>query len=67
MPACNLGLISTRGEVVVLVDSPLRPTDAIKWKQTANNKGSVKYLINTEEHSDHWRALPFYLALWFPL
>lgn len=50
--ACNLGLITTK-EGNVLIDTPMRPTDAVKWKDEVSKKGDVRYLINTEEHPDH--------------
>lgn len=59
MHACNLGLITTK-EGVVLVDTPLRPTDAVKWRNEASRKGEIRYLINTEEHEDHWQTTWFF-------
>lgn len=50
--ACNLGLITTK-EGNVLIDTPMRPTDAIKWRDEVDKKGDVRYLVNTEEHPDH--------------
>ena len=52
MFACNLGLITTK-EGNILIDTPMRPTDAVKWRDEAGKKGEVRYLINTEEHPDH--------------
>lgn len=50
--ACNVGLITTENGNI-LVDSPMRPSDAVKWKNEISDRGKVKYLINTEEHPDH--------------
>jgi cyclase len=50
--ACNLGLITTR-EGIVLIDVPLAPSDAVKWRDEVAKKGELRYLINTEEHADH--------------
>lgn len=58
MLACNLGLITTK-DGIVLVDSPLKPTDAMKWKVEALKKGTIRYVINTEEHADHWLGTGF--------
>lgn len=55
---CNVGLITTK-EGNVLVDSPIRPTDAVKWRDEVLKKGKVQYLINTEEHPDHWLGTRF--------
>jgi cyclase len=56
--ACNLGLITTNAGNV-LIDSPLDPVDAVRWRQEAEKKGDVKYLINTEEHPDHFQTSDF--------
>jgi len=50
--ACNLGLITTK-EGIVLVDVPIGPSDAVKWREEALKRGNLRYLINTEEHADH--------------
>lgn len=57
--ACNLGLITTR-EGILLIDTPMRPTDAIKWRNDVLKKGEVKYLVNTEEHPDHTACSSFF-------
>jgi cyclase len=36
-----------------MIDSPLVPANAVKWRNTAKEKGRVLYLINTEFHADH--------------
>ncbi len=59
MPACNLGLITTK-EGVVMIDTPMRPTDAMRWRDEVSKKGSIRYLINTEEHADHWQGSYFF-------
>jgi glyoxylase-like metal-dependent hydrolase (beta-lactamase superfamily II) len=48
----NNSIISTR-EGLVLIDSPHRPTDAMRWRRTAAAMGDVAYLINTDHHIDH--------------
>lgn len=50
--ACNLGLITTKNGIV-LIDTPIKPSDALKWKDEAGKRGIVRYLINTENHRDH--------------
>lgn len=45
--------IITTPEGVVLIDSPHRPSDAIKWRRLAESCGEVIYLFNTDHHIDH--------------
>ena len=59
MTACNLGFVTTK-EGVVMIDTPMRPTDAVKWRDEASKKGEIRYLINTEEHPDHWQSSHFF-------
>lgn len=59
MPACNLGFVVTK-QGVVMIDTPMRPTDAMKWRDEASKKGEIRYLINTEEHPDHWQGSYFF-------
>ena len=49
----NVGCIVTSGGLV-MIDTPHNPSDAIKWKKEVESKGTVKYLINTESHEDHY-------------
>jgi len=49
---CNVSFVTT-SEGVVMVDTPMRPTEAVKWRQEIAQKGSIRYLINTEHHVDH--------------
>ncbi len=48
----NNSIVVTR-DGVVLIDSPHRPTDAIRWRRTAESCGRVAYLFNTDHHIDH--------------
>lgn len=59
MMACNVGFLTTR-DGIVLIDTPMKPTDAIKWRNEASSKGEIRYLINTEEHPDHWQGSFFF-------
>ncbi len=40
-------------EGLVLIDSPHRPTDAMRWRRVAQAAGEAVYLINTDHHIDH--------------
>ena len=59
MTACNVGFVTTKAGVV-MIDTPMRPTDAIKWRDEAAGKGKIEYIINTEEHADHWQTSYFF-------
>ena len=48
----NNGIVCT-DEGLVLVDSPHRPTDAVRWRRTAQAAGDAVFLINTDHHIDH--------------
>jgi cyclase len=43
-----------------MIDTPMRPNDAIKWRDEAARKGKIEYIINTEEHADHWQTSYFF-------
>jgi cyclase len=52
----NLGSnnsIITGSDGVILVDTPHRPTDAIRWAETATSFGPTRYVVNTDHHPDH--------------
>lgn len=56
---CNPGFITT-SEGIVMVDSPYRPSDAIRWREEIARRGKVLYLINTESHRDHITGNAFF-------
>jgi len=49
----NNGFITT-AEGVVMVDTPHRPSDSLKWREEVSIRGEVNYIINTEHHIDHF-------------
>ncbi len=59
MMACNIGFVTTR-DGLVLIDTPMKPSDAIRWRDEAKGRGEIRYLINTEEHPDHWQGSFFF-------
>ena len=59
MVACNVAFLVT-GDGVVVIDTPMRPTDAIKFRDEAAKRGEIKYVVNTEEHADHWQCSHFF-------
>lgn len=56
---CNPGFVVTR-EGVVMIDTPQLPADAIKWRDEIAKHGTVRYLINTEPHGDHFTGNYFF-------
>lgn len=62
MVACNVGFLVTKQGVVV-IDTPMRPTDIMKFRDEASKKGEIRYVINTEEHPDHWQGSYFFPGL----
>lgn len=49
---CNPAFIVT-SDGVVMVDTPMMPTDVVKWRTEINHRGKVLYIINTHHHPDH--------------
>jgi cyclase len=40
-------------EGLVLVDTPHRPSDALRWRRLVESLGPVEYLLQTDHHIDH--------------
>jgi len=54
-PKCrgsNWGFLVTSNGVVML-DTPMVPRTAVKWRSEIARKGEVRYIINTHHHVDH--------------
>ena len=49
---CNPGIIFTR-EGAILIDTPLPPEEAIRWREEVRKRGKILFIINTEHHIDH--------------
>jgi len=56
---CNPGFVVTK-EGVVMIDTPQMPADAIGWRDEISKHGTVRYLINTEPHGDHFSGNCFF-------
>jgi cyclase len=56
---CNVGFIVTASGVV-MIDTPMIPEDAIKWRDEIAAYGPVRYLINSEPHLDHFAGNHFF-------
>ncbi len=49
---CNSSFVVTAGGVVI-IDTPMVPAEAKKWREEAEKFGEIKYVINNEPHNDH--------------
>lgn len=49
---CNHSFVVTT-EGVVMIDTPMMPVDALKWREEIAKFGPVRYVVNTEPHIDH--------------
>jgi cyclase len=57
---CNFGYVTT-SDGIVMLDSPHKPSDALKLKaETAARRSPLRYIINTEPHGDHWTGNAFF-------
>jgi len=56
---CNHGFVTT-SDGIVMIDSPHKPSDALKWKAEIEKRGQLRYIINTEPHGDHWTGNAFF-------
>ena len=58
---CNHGFVTT-SDGIVMIDSPHKPSDALKLKAEIEKLGELRYIINTEPHGDHWTGNAFFDA-----
>ncbi len=49
---CNTGLLVT-SEGLAVIDTPMVPSEAKKWRQDISHLGEIRYVINNEPHPDH--------------
>ena len=56
---CNFGFVTT-SDGIVMIDSPHKPSDAMKLKAEIARRGRLRYIINTEPHGDHWTGNAFF-------
>jgi len=49
---CNSSFVVTTGGVV-MIDTPMVPAEAKKWRTEAEKYGAIRYVINNEPHNDH--------------
>jgi cyclase len=55
----NHGFVST-SEGIVLIDTPHKPSDALRLRAEIERRGRLRYIINTEPHGDHWTGNAFF-------
>ena len=58
---CNHGFVTT-SDGIVMIDSPHKPSNAMKLKAEIESRGQLRYIINTEPHGDHWTGNAFFDA-----
>ena len=58
---CNHGFVTT-SDGIVMIDSPHKPSDALKLKAELEERGKLRYIINTEPHGDHWTGNAYFDA-----
>jgi cyclase len=56
---CNYGFVTT-SDGVVMLDSPQKPSDAMRLKAAIERHGPLRYIVNTEPHGDHWTGNAFF-------
>jgi glyoxylase-like metal-dependent hydrolase (beta-lactamase superfamily II) len=57
----NHGYVTTSAGIV-LIDTPFKPSDALRLRAEIEAKGPLRYVINTEPHWDHWSSNRFFDA-----
>lgn len=62
LQGCNPGFVVTE-EGIVMIDAPQSPSEALKWREYMRRRGEIRYLINTEHHSDHVAGNFFFSAI----
>jgi cyclase len=55
----NHGFVMT-SDGIVLIDTPHKPSDALKLRAEIERRGRLRYIINTEPHGDHWTGNAFF-------
>jgi glyoxylase-like metal-dependent hydrolase (beta-lactamase superfamily II) len=55
----NHGIVTT-SDGVVLIDTPHKPSDAVRLRAEIERRGKLRYIINTEPHGDHWTGNVFF-------
>ena len=56
---CDFGFVTT-SDGIVLIDTPHKPSTAMRLKAEIEKRGQLQYIINTEPHGDHWTGNAFF-------
>jgi cyclase len=59
LKGANHGFVTT-SDGIVLIDTPHKPSDALRLKDEIGRRGALRYIINTEPHGDHWTGNAFF-------
>ncbi len=59
LKGANHGIVVT-SDGIVLIDTPHKPSDAVRLKTEIERRGRLRYIINTEPHGDHWTGNAFF-------
>ncbi|MGB7949277.1 MAG: MBL fold metallo-hydrolase [Candidatus Binatia bacterium] len=59
LKGANHGIVMT-SEGIVLIDTPHKPSDAVRLRAEIERRGRLRYIINTEPHGDHWTGNAFF-------
>jgi glyoxylase-like metal-dependent hydrolase (beta-lactamase superfamily II) len=55
----NHGIVAT-SDGIVMIDSPHKPSDALRLKADLERRGRLRYILNTEPHGDHWTGNAYF-------
>jgi len=59
LKGANHGFVTT-SDGIVLIDTPHKPSDALRLKDEIGRRGALRYIINTEPHGDHWTGNAYF-------
>src|SRR3989441_8413648 len=57
----NHGIVTT-SDGIVMIDSPHKPSDAMRLRADVERHGRLRYILNTEPHGDHWTGNAYFDA-----
>ncbi|MGH7340773.1 MAG: MBL fold metallo-hydrolase, partial [Candidatus Rokuibacteriota bacterium] len=57
----NHGLVTT-SDGIVLIDTPHKPSEALRLRADVERRGPLRYILTTEPHGDHWTGNAYFDA-----